>query len=172
LRDGPRSAHREAAGELEAAVDEALTETRKAVSTLRQGGHTGSLENDIRRIVLEWSEQANVPAALTIVEVPSRLSPQAHAELMRITQEALRNVRRHADATRVEVRVDADADGVVRLTIRDNGRGFHPDQVDGRGFGLRGMAERAESLGGTLTVTSKPQGGTEVAARIPAARRG
>lgn len=88
--------------------------------------------------------------------------------LFRIAQEALTNVARHADATRVEIRLESGAEGLV-LEVRDDGRGLAP-QADGgeRSLGVLGMQERARLLGGEVLVTGRADGGTIVSARIPA----
>ena len=86
--------------------------------------------------------------------------------------EALRNAFRHADARRIEVEIRYD-EGQFRLRVRDDGKGMDPNLLVGNGraghFGLRGMRERAERAGGTLTVWSEIESGTEVELRIPAA---
>ena len=91
--------------------------------------------------------------------------------LFRIAQEALENVARHAEATTVWVRVDR-AEGGLRLRIEDDGRGFDvPERLVAFAreahYGLVGMAERAESVGGRLRVTGRPGGGTRVEAVVP-----
>lgn len=100
------------------------------------------------------------------------LSSRAQRSLYRIAQEALTNVVHHATAEEVEICVDV-ADGRGRLVIRDDGRGFEPQvalaQAHGQEhFGLRGMMERAHSLGGTCDVFSRPGAGTSIVIDIPA----
>jgi two-component system, NarL family, sensor kinase len=94
--------------------------------------------------------------------VPQRLEP----ELFRIAQEALTNVRRHAHATEVAITLST-ASGRVRLSIRDDGRGFTARNVPPGRLGLIGMRERAELLGGRLDVSSAPRRGTTVAVSVP-----
>jgi signal transduction histidine kinase len=86
--------------------------------------------------------------------------------LLRVAQEALANVRKHAAAGRVDVELRYD-DGAVALTVRDDGRGFDPAAVSG-GYGLRGMRERIRQAGGTITVATAPGEGTVVRAEVPA----
>jgi len=94
-------------------------------------------------------------------------SPAVDAQILRIVQEALTNVRRHAAAKHVTVFV-TDTDDRVHLVIRDDGRGFDPRRVDGtRSFGVRIMQERAAEIGGRLEVVSSPGRGTEVQVEIP-----
>src|SRR5439155_8677028 len=87
-------------------------------------------------------------------------------------QEALVNVRRHAEATDVEI-VLQQTPRRVRLSVRDKGHGFDPRAVSAERHGLVGMRERAKLLGGTLRVTSRrrPPSGTTVVATVPVAER-
>lgn len=85
----------------------------------------------------------------------------------RIAQEALTNVARHAEATRVEVGLYVD-DGRLILNVSDDGRGFEPEKVsEGKALGLAGMHERAALVGGVLTVTSRIGGGALVRLSVP-----
>jgi signal transduction histidine kinase len=86
--------------------------------------------------------------------------------LLHIGQEALTNVLKHAHATEFQARLRFDS-GAVRLELRDNGDGFVVDAVNGGGFGLIGMKERAEQIGATLTVLSESGAGTEIVAVSP-----
>jgi two-component system sensor histidine kinase DegS len=100
-----------------------------------------------------------------------RLSPETELVLFRIAQEALTNVRKHSQATEVVTTVEF-GDGMVKVTIRDNGRGFKVPDTPGNlvevgKLGLTGMFERAELAGGTLKVQSEPGEGTTVVAEIP-----
>ena len=85
--------------------------------------------------------------------------------LLRVGQEALANVRKHAAARQVTVRL-CYADDTVRLTVTDDGGGFEPGAVSG-GFGLPGMRDRVQQAGGTVEVTSAPGAGTRVCAEVP-----
>ena len=84
----------------------------------------------------------------------------------RILQEALTNVVRHADASKVQVALFIDGDK-LRLTVSDNGRGAADPFSKAGHYGVRGMRERAEALGGALSIRPGPQGGLEVEANIP-----
>lgn len=97
------------------------------------------------------------------------LAPSTEIQLVRIVQEALNNARKHASASRVDVRVDSDA-GALHVEITDDGQGFDPLVIDHRGWprlGLQTMRERAQAVGGRFTVTSSPGAGTTVSVRIP-----
>jgi signal transduction histidine kinase len=87
--------------------------------------------------------------------------------LFRIAQEALRNVAKHANATRAEVAVEV-ANKQLILTVIDNGRGFDPGQSHGgRGLGLISMGERARLADGSFSLFSKPGGGTTIRVTVP-----
>ena len=104
---------------------------------------------------------------------PLQLPPAAEFQLLRIVQEALANIRRHSKATKAWVSLDENK-RMVELTIRDNGCGFVTNddaKKNGAGHhGLQVMRERAESLGGTLEITTGDQEGTEVRVLLPRRR--
>ena len=119
----------------------------------------------------QWQGQSGVTVALTTTPANAtiRLTPNAEVQLLRIIQEALTNVRKHAGATTADVRLQV-GDGWVEARIMDNGAGFAPgDLVPSAAprFGLSTMHERAESVGGSLEIASQPGEGTEVTARVP-----
>ena len=98
-----------------------------------------------------------------------RLPTAVETALYRVVQEAMTNVVRHARATRVDVLAEQRGDRVM-VMIEDDGVGFEQERVQrGDHFGLLGLAERAEALGGTLTVESKPGGGTTIVVEVPSA---
>ena len=95
----------------------------------------------------------------------ARLGPELESTVYRLVQETLTNTMKHANAERVELTLKAIG-GEVRLSVSDDGSGFLLDQPAG-GFGLIGMRERVELVGGRLEVESSPGGGTVVRARLP-----
>jgi signal transduction histidine kinase len=95
--------------------------------------------------------------------------PRAGAsEVLRIAQEALQNALRHAEASHVDVHLQAD-DGRLRVAVADDGVGFDPDEpgLRSRRLGLTSMEERARALGGTLSIASRPGEGTTVTLEVP-----
>jgi signal transduction histidine kinase len=100
----------------------------------------------------------------------TRQTPVLEAGIYRIAQEALSNAVHHAEASRVVVMLNED-DGVVRLCVEDDGRGFNVADQTPAGFGLIGMRERVELLGGTMRVTSRSNGGTRIDVALPVQRR-
>ena len=93
------------------------------------------------------------------------LPPEIEKVLLRISQEALSNVVKHAQAREVQVELILDSQR-ARLCVKDDGLGFEP-QEDGGSFGLTSMQDRAKALGGVWTIRSEPGRGTEVQASIP-----
>lgn len=109
----------------------------------------------------------SITVELMVDEIGQRLSRGQVAQLQLITQEALANVVKHAQASRVTVRLEVNDRGLL-LSVSDNGVGFdHQALTIGHGLGLRNMAERTKALGGTLTVKNASGGGSEVAVQIP-----
>jgi signal transduction histidine kinase len=100
--------------------------------------------------------------------IPERLPEEVETHLFRIAQEALTNLARHSDATKVTVSLDLD-DGRARLRIADNGKGLDPAGVPSGGLGMVGMRARARSAGGELRVQTSPGAGLMVEALIPVA---
>jgi signal transduction histidine kinase len=100
---------------------------------------------------------------------PTRLEPELEATIYRLVQEALNNALTHAEASSMRVGVVEDA-GAVTIHVGDDGTGFDPGQRTG-GFGLMGMRERVELVGGTIEIASEPGAGTDVRATVPARHR-
>jgi len=154
-------------GELEHAIDAGLAEAHQAVAALRVSGEpAGPMWDIIARYVDDFADQVGLRAEVECPTGRSGLAPRAEVELLRIAQEALNNVRRHADATVVRVRA-AVVDGRLELLVGDNGRGFDPAAVDDNAYGLASMRERTELIGGQLTIDSRPQDGTRIRVLVP-----
>jgi len=118
-------------------------------------------------------EPKGVPVTMHISGLGERLPSYIETAVFRIVQEALTNILKHAGATRATVEV-ANGNGRMELVISDDGRGFDPSAVTTHregGMGLLGMRERAELLGGTLTIQSTPGAGTRLEAAIPVGAR-
>ena len=113
-----------------------------------------------------FAQQTGIEADLATEGDATSLAPDQEIAVYRIAQEALANVARHADASRVEIALASSGRGVA-LTVRDDGRGFEPNGGSRRGLGLDGMAERARLIGGELVIDSRPGAGTELVLRVP-----
>jgi signal transduction histidine kinase len=152
--------------EIRETTQEALSEMRLLLFELRppllqEQGLAAALSARLRAVetraglVAEFDCQGN-----------ERLSPDKEQELYRLAQEALNNVLKHAHAGRIAVRL-AVADGHATLQVADDGVGFDPSLQAADGFGLRGMRERAERLGGKLRIESSPGTGTRLEVDVP-----
>ncbi|RBM10369.1 sensor histidine kinase [Prauserella sp. PE36] len=144
---------------------ENLAEARAMVTALTPSAlHAGSLTDAVRRQVERFGEETGMGTACEIEPLP-RLVTAVEVVLLRATQEALANVRKHADATAVTVRLSTTDSG-VRLAVTDDGAGFRQGAAEG--FGLRGMRARAEDAGGTLSIHTGRGEGTTVELEVPA----
>jgi NarL family two-component system sensor histidine kinase LiaS len=152
--------------EAERLVDQAKGELTMLVRQLRPA----ALENReiipaLRKHIDEWSQQTGIGADVQLaVQLP--LSGELEEALLRITQEGLSNVARHSGATAVRIRLDRQGEVAV-LTIADDGHGFDTAYVNVHGVGLPSMGERAQALGGQLTVASVAGQGTTLTASCP-----
>lgn len=119
----------------------------------------------LERLVENLREQSGVYVDLVAQLGSERLPPEVETVLYRITQEALTNVVKHAQAERVSI-VLTKREGSVSALIEDDGRGFE-DSNEGGGLGLLGMSERLALIDGRLTIESKEGAGTTIAAEVP-----
>ena len=145
---------------------ECLTEARRAVRAL--GPHQlqdGDLPAAVRAVVERFSLSHDLAAEVRIDGTPSAGADDE--VVLRVVQEALANVFRHARAGKVTVTLSWLCDELI-VDVRDDGIGFHPDSVT-RGRGLDGMAERLAAVGGRLEVESRPGAGSTVVAVLPRA---
>jgi two-component system nitrate/nitrite sensor histidine kinase NarX len=158
---------KELAEEVTQAIDSAIQEAKQAVVTMRAAeDRERPLEELMSRTIDEFAARSGVRADFSAADLPDALPPRTQVEVLRVLQEALTNVRKHADATVVRVSADFQ-DNTMRLTIVDNGRGFRPEETSGDGLGVQGMKERARLMGGDLRVMSEPSGGTAVDLIVP-----
>jgi two-component system sensor histidine kinase DegS len=126
------------------------------------------LEGALRELATALATATGIEVETRLVE-PDRLDEGARTIALRVAQEALQNVRKHAGARRVTVSSAHDGDA-WSLEIADDGSGFDPDEVAGAGsrhYGLGFMRERARLIGGSVTVRSNPGAGTTVRLTIP-----
>jgi signal transduction histidine kinase len=126
-----------------------------------------SLPQALERVAQRWAEKSGVRTEFTLTGEPQPLHPALEVSLLRVTQEALANVRKHAQARRVNLTLSY-LDDLVLLDIQDDGVGLQTGapSPDG-GFGLRSIRERVEALGGHCTIESERGVGTTVAVSLP-----
>jgi signal transduction histidine kinase len=174
LRQGRTDSAHHQLEQLGGAARDAYADVREQILGLRataEPGTNGDLLDALRRYLDRWQEQSEVRVDLVAPDgaLPRDLPPTAELQLLRIIQEALSNVRKHAGAGRAAITI-ARLPGALDVTIADDGAGFDPDAL-GRAafprFGLAGMRERAEAIGATLEVISAPGEGTRVRVRLP-----
>lgn len=162
---------RSTAEEVLTAIDSALADARQAVMALRTPPSGSNLEEILRGYVDEFADRYGLRADFQSEGPLPRLPARTEAEVLRIVQEALNNVRKHADATVVRVRASMEERSIV-IVVADNGRGFDPTAIGVGGFGLRGMRERTDLIAGSMSLESRPGDGARVTVRIPAAGEG
>jgi signal transduction histidine kinase len=144
----------------------ALEEMRALILELRpEALEQDGLTMSLRRLVAPMASRHGVEVALELGEEPTA-ELEAKEALLRIAQEALQNVARHAAAAHVRVGLAAAA-GMVALEVADDGVGFDAEAIYAGHLGQKTMRERAELVGGTLEVSSAPGAGTRVLARVP-----
>ncbi|GAA1261308.1 sensor histidine kinase [Sphaerisporangium rubeum] len=145
---------------------ENLAEARGLIAALSPPPLDGStLEQALRRIAARLLEELSLPVTFEVGDGSRPLPPGIEVVLVRAAQEALANVRRHAAASSVRVRLDY-GESEVCLRVTDDGRGFDPAATP-PGFGLRAMRARAEEAGGSVLVDGAPGKGTRLTVRIP-----
>jgi signal transduction histidine kinase len=145
---------------------EGLAEARAMVAALTPAHlDTGPLHEALGRLTDRIGAELGIGARFEVCGEARPLSATAEVVLLRAGQEALANVRKHAQARDVCV-VLSYAEQAVRLDVRDNGAGFDPDQVNG-GYGLRGMRSRILQVGGNLLVKTRPGAGTSLSVEVP-----
>ena len=146
---------------------ESLTEARRSVHALRpQALEKATFADALRAIITNTTAGTSLHSDFQLKGEPHQLQPAVEENLLHIGQEALSNTLKHARATRFQAQLSFDSDA-VRLELRDNGKGFIVGYANGGGIGLIGMRERAEQIGATLAVTSKPGTGTKIIAVSP-----
>ncbi len=145
-----------------------LAEARRVVYAIRPAVlEDHRLPEAIRGVASGWSDLTGVPVRVQTTGEPHPLPVDVEVVLLRVAQESLANVGKHADASRVAITLSYMDDSVA-LDTRDDGVGFEPDwSVGGSHFGLGVMRHRTDALGGTMHVESAPGEGTAVSVRIP-----
>jgi signal transduction histidine kinase len=145
-------------------TQEGLTEVRRSVAALRASpAESRPLPEALAKLVEQWNA-TGMRAILTIVGTPRQLSPQADLTLYRAAQEALTNVSRHAHATQVELTLNYADDESVLLAAQDDGGGSNDYAA---GFGLLGVRERAQLLGGEVRIVTENGKGFRLVVELP-----
>jgi two-component system sensor histidine kinase DegS len=164
LSDKDRGAQAELAF-LRDILREGLDEVRNFITDLRPPVVDVGLAEALGDRAHEMERRHGIAVKVDVGDIDKRLSPEAKASVLRVVQEALQNVRKHAAASEVVIELEEDA-----LVISDNGRGFDVMRLAtgvSRNFGLQFMRERAELMGGQLQIESRQGEGTRILLRLP-----
>lgn len=166
-RDTPR------AGQMIQTVREQLTEglaeLRTTLASLRNPGMTGaSLRKSLQTLVDEYTQATGLAVHISIPNNLLALDEARRMTIYRAAQEALTNTQRHAGANAVWLKIEQSTHSVT-LWVEDDGAGMPSDELT-PGIGLRGMQERAQQLGGALTIDASPRGGVRLQLTIPLAK--
>ncbi|MBM3469218.1 MAG: GAF domain-containing sensor histidine kinase [Armatimonadetes bacterium] len=168
---GRTSEAQEELAQIRLTIYETYDEVRHAILGLRTAGVQQDLEATLRGQIGRLREQCGIPVDFEVRGSIPAVPALAAVQVTRIVQEALTNVRKHARAGAVRVDLAAE-EGRLVVRVSDDGCGFDVGAVQraaGARFGLETMRERAESIGGTLEITSAPGQGTTVALLVPLA---
>lgn len=153
--------------ELKALTRRSMADLRRSLDSLRApglGNHV--LTEALQTLGIETGQRANLQIQCRVPPEADALSPAIAETLWRVAQESLANVEKHARARHVQLSVDLQP-GLVALVVQDDGLGLPPQAESQPGhYGLRGMRERVEGLGGTLTLSTR-NGLTHIEARLP-----
>lgn len=168
----PRAADR-TVNEMRKIVGDAYDDVRQAIFGLRaEMSENGDFIQILAQFVQDYSAMRKIPVDLRIPNPEAiRFSPHAEVQLIRIIQEALTNVSRHAKARKTVVSFECDGD-YARVIVEDDGKGFLVDGAGNGGFhfGLKTMRERTQAIGGQFTVESALGKGTKIVVRLPLKR--
>jgi len=146
---------------------ESLREARRSVHALRpQALEKAPFADALEAIIKNTAAGTALRTEFRITGKPRELAPLVEENLLHIGQEALTNSLKHAHATKFQAQLSFNPDAVY-LELQDNGDGFNVGNANGGGFGLIGMKERAEQIGATVDVSSKPGAGTSIVAVSP-----
>jgi len=148
------------------ALSEAYIDTRKVIDDLRLGPQE-DLASWLTQLAQTLERDHGIPIHINFTDRIPTLSPEIHVQLLRIIQEALNNIRKHAHANQVTINVHQWNDNVI-FEVQDDGQGFLPEEVpEISRYGLRGMRERSEAIGADFQVISQPGQGTTVRLLLP-----
>lgn len=165
-KHGNPEAVQEAVQQAEDAAREGLGEVRRIVWDMRpEQFEKASLIEAVEEVAARWSVETGVRVKMNVTGTPHSLPSAAETALLRISQEALHNINKHAQAKNVNITFSFMED-VLALDIVDDGLGFDSSRP-GDGFGLKTMRGRIEELGGTLAIESERGRGTAVAVSLP-----
>ncbi len=143
----------------------AMKEVRQSVCSLRATAKADQLLEPLIESLVEDFRQVSDVSISTRINLSAVLPYEVSTALYRVVQEALTNIRKHAAATAVQIKINTIPYG-VELVVVDNGKGFKQNTLS-KGFGLQGMAERVAALGGQFDIETKPEKGCQIRVELP-----
>ena len=153
----------------ENAAREGLNEIRRIVWDMQpEQFEKASLVEAVEELAARWSAENNIQVKMKVTGNPRNLTSSTETALLRISQEAMHNIKKHAQSKNVNITFSFMEDMFV-MDIADDGLGFDHSKIK-NGFGMKTMRDRAEELHGTLTIESEPGTGTAIAVSIPIAK--
>ena len=150
--------------ELKSSGEEAIDEVRRALSMMR---NEFELVPQLENACQTFATRSRLPVNLDINGIPPALTEEQQLSIFRILQESLTNIMKHAQAQQVDVEVIFAPSGLV-MRIKDNGKGFAPDQKLKMHYGLQNMRERARKIRGVVDIQSKLGEGTTICLQVSA----
>ena len=156
-------------GEIRKVVQDTYEDIRESIDQLGTEMRTLSIIPALASFSREFGENNGITVQFDVSRAFPHLATGAELQLLRIAQEALTNVRRHAMASEVKVRLEKNSQ-TVEMMVKDNGHGFVLDDLEKSPPGYHGLniiKERAEGLGGSVDISTAPGKGTEVRVRLP-----
>jgi len=148
-------------------VREALKEVRGIIYDLRPMALDDlGLVPALMKYLNTVKESFNIPISFQLLGAERRFSMKLETAVFRLVQESVQNACKHAQASQIEVKLEFQKDA-LSILVKDNGVGFHAEKQREDSFGLIGMSERVDLLGGKLTIHSQPNEGTIVLIHIP-----
>ena len=155
--------------EIREVVQDTYEDIRESIDQLSTEIRSVPIMTALGNYVREFGTNSAIRVQFNVAKPFTKLSPVAELQLLRIVQEALTNVRRHAMASEVEVKLENTRESVEML-VRDNGQGFNLLELEKSPPGYHGLSiikERAEALGGSLNILTAPGKGTELKVSLP-----
>ena len=156
-------------GEIREVVQDTYEDIRESIEQLSTEIRTVPIITALKNYIREFGDNSGIRVSLDVPKAFTKLSPVAELQLLRIAQEALTNVRRHAMASEVEVNLE-NTDESVKMTVKDYGQGFNLLDLENSPPGYHGLniiRERAEGLGGSVHILTAPGEGTEIRVSLP-----
>ena len=156
-------------GEIREVVQDTYEDIRESIEQLSTEIRSVPIITALRNYIREFGDNSGIRVHFDVPKAFTRLSPVAELQLLRIAQEALTNVRRHAMASEVEVKLENTTES-LEMMVKDNGQGFNLLDLEKSPPGYHGLniiRERAEGLGGSVHILTAPEEGTEIRVSLP-----